>query len=162
MRERYGQALRLASTLKLSREAWLAIRRQGIGSSGAAAAIGLSPYKCALSLWLEKTGRKAPEDLAQKEPMLWGTILEPVLAGVYAQRTGRRVRRVNAVLQHAEHPFMLANLDREVVGADAGVGTLEIKTASYRRCCINPEQVEDPLSPNGFMPQPPYKDGPAC
>lgn len=131
MRERYGQALRLASTLKLSREAWLAIRRQGIGSSDAAAAIGLSPYKCALSLWLEKTGRKAPEDLAQKEPVLWGTILEPVLAGVYAQRTGRRVRRVNAVLQHAEHPFMLANLDREVVGADAGVGTLEIKTASY-------------------------------
>ncbi|MEN6079634.1 lambda-exonuclease family protein [Chromobacterium piscinae] len=131
MRERYGQALRLASTLKLSREAWLAIRRQGIGSSDAAAAIGLSPYKCALSLWLEKTGRKTPEDLAQKEPVLWGTILEPVLAGVYAQRTGRRVRRVNAVLQHAEHSFMLANLDREVVGADAGVGTLEIKTASY-------------------------------
>ncbi|MBT2866341.1 YqaJ viral recombinase family protein [Chromobacterium violaceum] len=131
MRERYGQALRLASTIHLSRDAWLKIRQLGIGSSDAAAAIGLSPYKCALSLWLEKTGRKVPEDLAQKEPVLWGTILEPVLAGVYAQRTGRRVRRVNAVLQHAEHPFMLANLDREVVGVDAGVGTLEIKTASY-------------------------------
>ncbi|MDO3558657.1 YqaJ viral recombinase family protein [Ralstonia pseudosolanacearum] len=131
MRERYGQALRLASTLHLSRNEWLKIRQLGIGSSDAAAAIGLSPYKCALSLWLEKTGRKAPEDLSQKEPVLWGTILEPVLAGVYAQRTGQRVRRVNAVLQHAEHTFMLANLDREVIGLPEGPGVLEIKTASY-------------------------------
>ncbi|WP_217870701.1 hypothetical protein [Chromobacterium violaceum] len=36
MRERYGQALRLVSTLKLSREAWLAIHHLGIGSSDAA------------------------------------------------------------------------------------------------------------------------------
>ncbi len=130
MKSRYYQAIRLASTTDLGREEWLNIRALGIGSSDAAASVGLSPYKSQLSLWLEKTKRKAAVDLSDKESVIWGTVLEPVLAKVYAARTGRRVRRVNAVLQHPDHPFMLANLDREVVGkADCGI--LEIKTAGY-------------------------------
>ena len=128
---KYGQARRLASTTELTREQWLDIRQLGIGSSDAAVAIGLSPYKCPLSLWLEKTARKAPEDISQKEAVLWGVELEPVLAQVYTKRTGYKVRRVNAVLQHPEHTFMLANLDREVVGHPDGPGIMEIKTASY-------------------------------
>jgi len=110
MKSRYYQAIRLASTTNMLRDEWLAIRAQGIGSSDAAAAIGLSSYKCSLSLWLEKTGRQQPEDLSNKEAVVWGTVLEPVLAKMYAERTGRKVRRVNAVLQHPEYPFMLANL----------------------------------------------------
>ncbi len=50
-------ALRLVSTKELPREDWLQIRKQGIGSSDAAAAVGLNPYKSQLELWLEKTGR---------------------------------------------------------------------------------------------------------
>ena len=131
MRSRHGQARCLASTVGLDRQAWLAIRQRGIGSSDAAAAVGLSPYKSPLTLWLEKTGRQLPEDVSGKEAVVWGTVLEPVLARVYAERTGRRVRRVNAVLQHPGHAFMLANLDREVVGEAAGPGVLEIKTAGW-------------------------------
>ncbi|WP_316672977.1 lambda-exonuclease family protein [uncultured Tolumonas sp.] len=130
MKTRYNQAIRLASTTQLSREEWLQIRSTGIGSSDAAAAIGLSSYKCSLSLWLEKTGRQLPEDLSEKEAVVWGTVMEPVLAKMYAERTGRKVRRVNAVLQHPEHPFMLANLDREVI-TEHGTGVLEIKTAGF-------------------------------
>lgn len=124
---RKGNAIRLVSTKTLSRQEWLAVRNGGIGSSDAAAAIGLSPYKSPLELWLEKTGRKAPDDLSQSEAVFWGTTLEPVLAKVYAERTGNKVRRVNAVLQHPEHPFMLANLDRSI----GGEGVLEIKTAGH-------------------------------
>ena len=131
MRSRHGQARRLASTVGLDRQAWLAIRQRGIGSSDAAAAVGLSPYKSPLTLWLEKTGRQLPEDVSGKEAVRWGTVLEPVLARVYAERTGCRVRRVNAVLQHPGHAFMLANLDREVIGEVAGPGVLEIKTAGW-------------------------------
>ena len=131
MRERYGQAVRLASTVNLSREDWLKYRELGIGSSDAAAAIGFNSYKSPLTLWLEKTHRKQPDDIAEKPAVLWGTVLEPVLASVYAERTGYKVRKVNAILQHAEHRFMLANLDREVIGQPEGTGVLEIKTASY-------------------------------
>lgn len=122
-----GYAIRLVSTRNLSRDEWLQIRTRGIGSSDSAAAIGLSPYKSPLELWLEKTGRKAPDDLSQSEPVFWGSTLEPILAKVYAERTGNKVRRVNAVLQHPEHPFMLANLDRAI----GGNGILEIKTAGH-------------------------------
>lgn len=122
-----GNPIRLVSTKDLSREEWLAVRNGGIGSSDAAAAIGLSPYKSPLELWLEKTGRKPATDLNQSEPVFWGSTLEPILARVYAERTGNKVRRVNAVLQHPNHPFMLANLDR-AIGAD---GVLEIKTAGH-------------------------------
>ncbi|HSD38704.1 MAG TPA: YqaJ viral recombinase family protein [Rhodocyclaceae bacterium] len=124
---KHGNAVRLASTKDMSREKWLAVRSGGIGSSDAAAAVGLSPYKSPLELWLEKTSRKPPEDLSEKEAVFWGSILEPLLATVYQQRTGNKVRRVNAVLQHPTQSFMLANLDR-AVGYD---GILEIKTASY-------------------------------
>lgn len=120
-----SNVIRLVSTHGMSREQWLAVRRGGIGSSDAAAAVGLSPYKSPLELWLEKTGRKEGPDLSQSEAVFWGTTLEAIIANVYANRTGNKVRRVNAVLQHPEHPFMLANLDR-AVGSE---GVLEVKTA---------------------------------
>lgn len=40
--------LKLIKTQHLAREEWLDVRRRGIGSSDAAAAVGLSPYKSRL------------------------------------------------------------------------------------------------------------------
>lgn len=127
-------ALRLINTKELPREDWLAVRKQGIGSSDAASAVGLNPYKSQLELWLEKTGRDTtlpkadPHD--EESPMYWGNALEPIVAWHYSKRTGKRVRRINAVLQHPDPklPWMLANIDREVIGA-ADVQILECKTA---------------------------------
>ncbi|MDR5879657.1 lambda-exonuclease family protein [Caballeronia sp. LZ032] len=129
---RSAPALRLVETGGLSRTDWLEVRRTGIGGSDAAAAVGLNPYKSSLELWLEKTGRDAelpkPDPHDTTEPVYWGTLLEPIVAAAYTQQTGNRVRRVNAVLQHPTIPFMLANLDREIVGVP-GVHILECKTA---------------------------------
>jgi len=127
-------ALRLVSTKELPREDWLQIRKQGIGSSDAAAAVGLNPYKSQLELWMEKTGRDAgmpkadPQD--EESPMYWGNVLEPIVAWHYSKRTGNRVRRINAVLQHPDPslPWMLANIDREVTGSSE-IQILECKTA---------------------------------
>ena len=124
-------ALRLVKTQQLSRAEWLDVRRQGIGSSDAAAAVGLSPYQSPLELWAQKTGKASfaqPDPDDDSQPMYWGTLLEPIVAAHYTRRTGRRVRRVNAVLQHPEHPWMLANLDLEVLGTPE-VQILECKTA---------------------------------
>jgi putative phage-type endonuclease len=124
--------LRLVSTKDLSRNDWLDVRKRGIGSSDAAAAIGLNPYKSQLELWLEKTNRDVglakpnPDD--DTTPVFWGVVLEPVVASQYQRRTGNKVRKVNAVLQHPEMPWMLANIDREVVGSNE-VQILECKTA---------------------------------
>ncbi|MFZ6754009.1 YqaJ viral recombinase family protein [Undibacterium sp. Dicai25W] len=127
-------ALKLVKTNNLSRDDWLDIRKNGIGSSDAAAAVGLNPYQSQLELWLIKTGRDSglpkidPKD--ETSPMYWGTLLEPIVAAHYTKQSGNRVRRINAVLQHpdADKPWMLANIDREVIGAP-DVQILECKTA---------------------------------
>lgn len=125
-------ALRLVETKDMRREDWLQVRKSGIGASDAAAAVGLSPYQSQLELWLTKTDRDTtlpkPDPDDTTEPVFWGTILEPIVAASYTKRTGNRVRRVNAVLQHPSIPFMLANIDREIVGVP-GVQILECKTA---------------------------------
>lgn len=122
-------ALRLVETRSLARDEWLKVRKKGIGSSDAAAAVGLCPYKSRLELWMEKTGRSPGfQPSGQDDPTYWGTLLEPYVASVYSQRTGRRVRKVNAVLQHPTFSFMLANIDREVGGCPE-VQILECKTA---------------------------------
>jgi putative phage-type endonuclease len=126
---RRNNAVRLVSTKNMSREEWLSVRGRGIGSSDAAVAVGLSPYKSPLELWLEKTDRQAPPDLAANDAVFWGATLEHIIATVYAERTGVKVRRLNAVLQHPEYPFMLANLDRVVQHPTDGNGILEVKTA---------------------------------
>jgi len=143
---RPSPALRLIKTTDLHRDQWLDVRRSGIGSSDAAAAVGLNPYKSQLELWMEKTGRGAalpqvdPND--ESSPMYWGTLLEPIVAAHYTKRTGNRVRRVNAVLQHPTNPWMLANLDREVMGS-ADVAILECKTAGINGARLWKEGVPD-------------------
>lgn len=123
-------ALRLVDTRTLDRQQWLSVRQGGIGSSDAAAAVGLCPYKSQLELWMEKTGRTPVEDASpgMDDPRYWGTLLEPYVAVAYSQQTDRKVRKVNAVLQHPTFPYMLANIDREVVGCPE-VQILECKTA---------------------------------
>jgi len=131
---RHQPALRLVKTNDLNRDEWLTVRKQGIGSSDAASAVGLNPYKSQLELWMEKTGRDAnlpkvdPKD--QSSPMYWGNLLESIVAAHYTMRSGHKVRRINAVLQHPSEPWMLANIDREVTGAP-DVQILECKTAGF-------------------------------
>ncbi len=143
---RPAPALRLVKTTEINRDQWLEVRRSGIGSSDAAAAVGLNPYKSQLELWMEKTGRGAalpqvdPND--ESSPMYWGTLLEPIVAAHYTKRTGNRVRKVNAVLQHPKHPWMRANLDREVMGSP-DVTILECKTAGLNGARLWKEGVPD-------------------
>jgi putative phage-type endonuclease len=119
------QANVLARTLNMDRESWLEIRRKGIGGSDVAAIAGLSKYKSPVAVYLEKTGQLQPEEAG--EAAYWGNQLEDLVAKEFGQRTGLKVKRRNAILQHPEHTFMLANVDRLIVGLDVG---LECKTAS--------------------------------
>ncbi|WP_350588123.1 lambda-exonuclease family protein [Psychrobacter sp. 78a-MNA-CIBAN-0178] len=124
-------AKRLVNTKDLSREDWLQVRKQGIGSSDAAAACGIHPYLSMLELWMIKTGRMSSdidESIEGYSPLYWGKTLEPMVAKYYQEHTGNKVRRVNAILQHPEQPFMLANLDYAITGSEE-VQILECKTA---------------------------------
>ena len=126
-------AKRLINTKDLSHEKWLEVRKQGIGSSDAAAACGIHPYLSMLELWMIKTGRlhsHLDDDIDGYSPLYWGNTLEPMVAKYYQEHTGNKVRRVNAILQHPDpdNHFMLANLDYAITGNDE-VQILECKTA---------------------------------
>jgi putative phage-type endonuclease len=121
-------ALQLVSTRDMTREQWLEERRKGIGGSDAAAIAGLSRYKTAMQVYLEKLGH-LPEP-EENEFMYWGKKLEEVVADEFSARTGLKIRRRNAILRHPQHLFMLANVDRVIVGKDEG---LECKTTSAYR-----------------------------
>lgn len=123
---------RLINTKSLSREEWLAVRKQGIGSSDAAAACGIHPYLSMLELWMIKTGRmesSIDQSIEGYSPLYWGNTLEPMVAKYYQEHTGNKVRRVNAILQHPDpdNHFMLANLDYAITGCTEAQ-ILECKT----------------------------------
>ena len=107
-----------------SHEEWLALRRQYIGGSDAAAVVGLNPFSSPYSLWAEKTGRVP--GFAGNLATEVGTYLEDFVAQKFAA-TGKKVRRVNRSFLNSDFPWAIANIDRDVVGEDAG---LEIKTTS--------------------------------
>lgn len=104
---------------------WLAVRSSGIGGSDAATIMGLNPYKSAYQLWMEKTGQAEPPDLSGNQYIYWGSKNEANIAEWFAEVTGKKVRKLGT-LRNRSHPFMLANVDREIMGEEAG---LEIKTA---------------------------------
>lgn len=113
------------TTADMSRDEWLDARRAGIGGSDVGAIMGFNQYKSAYQVFLEKTGQYHEE--IDNEAVYFGNALEDFVAQEFAKRTGKKVRRLNKMLVHPEHDFMLANLDRVVVGERA---VLECKTAS--------------------------------
>lgn len=111
------------STLNMSREEWLSHRRKSIGGSDAAAIVGMNPWASPYSVWADKLGKLPEKD--DTEAMRIGRDLEDYVAKRFTEATGKKVRRENAIIQHPFYPFAHANVDRVVIGEDAG---LECKT----------------------------------
>ena len=106
-----------------SPEEWRELRSHYIGGSDAAAVVGLNAFSSPYSLWAEKTG-KVP-GFAGNLATEVGTYLEEFVAQKFAQDTGKKVRKCHQSFLNSLYPFAIANIDREIVGEDAG---LEIKT----------------------------------
>ena len=113
-------------TGKMDRREWLALRKSGIGGSDAGAVCGLNPYSSPMNVYRDKTCETA-EDKEDKEAVRQGHDLEDYVAQRFMEATGLKVRRSNYMYRSIEHPFMIADIDRVVVGEDAG---LECKTVS--------------------------------
>lgn len=108
-----------------SHEEWLELRSHYIGGSDAAAVVGLNSFQSPYSLWAEKTGRTPP--FAGNLATEVGTYMEDFVAKKFAEVTGKKVRNCNLSFFNSDYPWAIANIDREIVGEDAG---LEIKTTS--------------------------------
>ena len=116
---------KLISTLNIDKESWLRYRKQGIGGSDAGAVCGLNPYRTAIQVYYDKTSDTIGE--FDNEAMRQGRDLEEYVARRFCEAAGKKVRRANAMFYDEKNSFMLADVDRMIVGENAG---LECKTAS--------------------------------
>ena len=128
----------------VDRREWLRLRRTGIGGSDAGAVCGVSPYSSAMKVFKDKTGGETEE--TDNEAVRTGHDLEDYVAGRFTKATGLKVRKSNFMYRSKEHPFMIADVDRLVVGEDAG---LECKTAS----AYNADKWEDGDIPPHYVMQ---------
>jgi putative phage-type endonuclease len=103
-------------------------RLTGLGGSDNGVVLGMSPFKTRLELYLEKRGELAP-DFSDNSLTRAGRIMEQVIAAMYAEAKGVKVRKINRQLRHPDYPWMVGHIDRDVVGEKRGV---EIKNVSPR------------------------------
>ena len=113
------------STKGMPHEEWLAHRRNSIGGSEASAIIGMNSYSSPYTVWADKMGKLPPKK--DNEAMRLGRDLEEYVAKRFTEKTGKKVRRENNILINPDIPFAHANVDRMIIGEDAG---FEAKTTS--------------------------------
>lgn len=134
------------------REIWLIERTRGIGGSDIATIAGLNKWKTPQELYMEKRGHGLLVDNGQSEAAFWGTTLEDVVAKVFAERTGMRVQRVNAILRHDKFPWMAASIDRAVVNPDIA-GTVRVLSPAKRAEAgrlLSTDQILEVKTANAF------------
>lgn len=113
------------STAGLSHDDWLRLRKSGIGGSEAAAVCNLNPYSSAMKVFIDKTSENI--EYEDNEPLRQGRDLEDYVAQRFTDKTGLKVRRSNYMYRSRQFPWMIADVDRLIIGEDAG---LECKTAN--------------------------------
>lgn len=132
------------STAGMSRDDWLKLRKTGIGGSDAGALCGLNPYRSVMNVFESKTSDGLNE--TDNEAVRQGNDLEDYVARRFCEATGLKVRRSNAMYRSREYPFMIADVDRLIVGGKAG---LECKTAS----AYNADKWKDGAVPEHYLLQ---------
>jgi putative phage-type endonuclease len=91
------------------------LRRSGIGSSEAAAILGVNPFLGKHGLWLLKTGRAETE---VTEQMIIGNCYEPAILSVYAMKTGYRLENPPTV-RHEKFPYIVDSVDALAYSGDS-------------------------------------------
>ncbi len=131
-------------TKDMPHEEWLEHRRKSIGGSDASAIIGMNNYSSPYTVWADKLGKIPPKE--DNEAMRLGRDLEDYVAKRFTEETGKKVRRENNILINPDIPFAHANVDRMIVGEDAG---FEAKTTS----ALNVKRFKNGEYPENYYAQ---------
>lgn len=106
-----------------------------LGGSEAAVALGMSKFKTAQQLYLEKRGELVRDEV-DSEVIWWGRALEPIVRQRYAEETGYvvvapRGEDGKGLIRSKRYPFMTAHVDGIVVDAGDPIRGYEGKTAFH-------------------------------
>lgn len=142
----------------ISRADWLDMRRNYLGASEAAAAIGENPWKRPFELYHEKRGTILPDDLGDNERVQFGHLFEDAIVAEHGRRSGRLIltddrdeieERLTAggackllgwvddrqpFVQSTIYPWMAATLDGVAIDEQLGLVLVEAKnTGEFMR-----------------------------
>jgi putative phage-type endonuclease len=100
----------------LNNQDFALLRAKSLGGSDIGAVLGLSKYRSAVDVWMEKTGK----EMAVKDslPLRFGQFAEEFLASEYALATGLSLASHVAAVIHHEYQYMHGHIDRFVLNGD--------------------------------------------
>lgn len=133
----------------VDRESWMKSRTMAIGSSEAAAVVGMSPYMNEVDLWNMKRGSlDSPSRDEENADMARGHASEPLVLGLYEAETGDRVLWGDSIILRSQvRPFMSATLDGIGVGNDGEPYVIEVKSVARSR----EEWTDDAVPPHYYL-----------
>lgn len=111
----------------------LELRKKFIGGSDIAAILGISSYKSAYDVWLEKTTGES-KDISNLPHIKMGNILEPIIREHAERKYNKKFPPI--LVRHPTLDFCAANLDGL---SDDGV-VLEIKTVGVAKSYMLPDE----------------------
>ena len=132
------------STVGMGRDEWLKERRKSLGGSDVSALLGMNEYCSRYTLYADKKGLLP--DKEDTEAMRIGRDLEDYVAKRFTEKTGKKVRKENAIIRNPNIPYLHANVDRVIVGENA---VLECKTVS----ALSLKQYKNGEYPDRFYAQ---------
>jgi putative phage-type endonuclease len=100
----------------LNNQDFALLRAKSLGGSDVGALLGLSKYRSAVDVWMEKTGK----EIAIKDslPLRFGQFAEEFVASEYAMATGLSLASHDAAVIHSEYQYMHGHIDRFVLDGD--------------------------------------------
>jgi len=120
-----------------------------LGGSDIGAILGLSPYRSAVDVWLEKTQRIPSQ--ADSLVLRFGQFAEDFVAQEYERATGFLTHAKNTSLTHAQHPYLQGHVDRWVHLSSADIDSstpsriLECKTTHPQQAHLWGERGSDQI-----------------
>lgn len=114
-----------------SREEWLHNRK--LGGSTVSCTVGKNPWKDNLELWEELVGLREPEDISNKEAVVYGSKAEAPIRQIFKLDHPELLvhYRKNNLWVNDKYPWATASLDGWLTEKDTGrKGILEIKTTN--------------------------------
>lgn len=96
----------------LNNQDFASLRAKSLGGSDIGAVLGLSKYKTAVDVWMEKTGK--PIKQTNSLPLRFGQYAEEFVAKEYALATGLHLIKHEEAVIHPSYDYIHGHIDRYV------------------------------------------------
>lgn len=131
------------NTKTLTTREWELARQIGIGGSDSAKIVlDKDIYKYSDPVEVARSKSEELPESSEPLPCQVGHALEPLIADLFAEQTGRRVHRYNRLIISDKHPWMIANIDRKLYGVKEGLECKSIGEFAARLKLTDPETGE--------------------